>query len=160
MLKEIRVIGELFKYFLLIKRAPRISKVHFLGYFFVWRPCIIHQIKGLKWLGATQTTSRESGWRPHLPQIWPGASLRDYINCLKVLVWPPGPNQLIQAVKRQFEAKLGILTGWMLTRITPKVVGQLPKYFGELMYSWVVLFGDSMKFFGSYWKFWLFGPRR
>ena len=89
----------------------------------------------LKWLGASQTTSRESGCPTRPPQIWPGAILRDYINCLQVLVWPPGPNQLIQAVKRQFEANFVIFTGWMLAPITPKVVGQNPKYFRGLMYS-------------------------
>ena len=89
----------------------------------------------LKWLGASQTTSRESGCPTRPPQIWPGASLRDYISCLQVLVWPPGPNQLIQAVKRQFEANFVIFTGWMLAPITPKVVGQNPKYFRGLMYS-------------------------
>ena len=106
---------------------------------FRWNPKMSKYIFGsknpLKWPGATQTTSSESGFQPHLPQIWPGASLRAYINCLQVLVWYPGPNQLIQAVKRQFEAKLVIFTGWTLTPITPKVVGQIPKYFGGLMYS-------------------------
>ena len=100
-----------------------------------WLRFTLHVSKPFKWLGASQTTSRESGCPTRPPQIWPGASLRDYISCLQVLVWPPGPNQLIQAVKRQFEANFVIFTGWMLAPITPKVVGQNPKYFRGLMYS-------------------------
>ena len=42
-----RVIGEVFKYYLLIKRAPRISKVHFLGTSSDLGPCMIQQIEGI-----------------------------------------------------------------------------------------------------------------
>ena len=102
-----------------------------------------------KWLGATQTTSHESRWRPHLPQIWPGASLRAYINGLQALVWVSGRNQVIQAVKRQFEAKLGFCSGYMSTPINLKVVGQISKYFRDLMYSWAMLFPQIKNFLVS-----------
>ena len=40
-------MGELFKYYLLIKRAYRISKVHFFSDFFALRPSIMNQMKDL-----------------------------------------------------------------------------------------------------------------
>ena len=40
-------MGELFKYYLLIKRAYRISKVHLLRNFSDLGPCVMRQIKAL-----------------------------------------------------------------------------------------------------------------
>ena len=46
-LEENRVRRGLFKYYLLIKRAPRISKVHFSGNFSDLGPCVMHQIEAI-----------------------------------------------------------------------------------------------------------------
>ena len=43
-LQRIRVTGGVFKYYLLVKRDCRISKVHFFSNFSNLWPCVIHQI--------------------------------------------------------------------------------------------------------------------
>ena len=95
----------------------------------------------LKWLFSTATTASETGRTADPLVLWPEGGLRGYINCLWGLVRPSWPFGQVYTAEREFSAKQWFCTAERKTAIAPKVVGQIQRYFGHLMYSWGVLFG-------------------